>query len=160
MKQPNKSVRLYNIHWITAFYGFLRVALGCIFIWAGITKVFNPKEFAVIIENYMILPDYLINPAALVLPWVEVVCGVCLIAGYYVEGSLVIVDILMIVFIIALGFNAYRGIDIDCGCFTLSGGTSNTNYAYYIFRDIVILGIGLLLLFKRISLKKQRISRI
>ena len=99
----------------------IRIGLGTIFIWASLDKIANPSNFAEIIYNYKILPQYLINITALMLPWVEVVIGACLIAGIYLPGAASLGAALLVVFSGAVGFNLIRGLDVQCGCFSVSG---------------------------------------
>ena len=73
-----------------------------------------------IIANYAILPDFLVTLPALVLPWLELVAGLCLAAGLWTRSSALLLSLLLLVFIVALGFNALRGIDLSCGCFSTS----------------------------------------
>lgn len=131
-------------------YHVFRIGLGAIFIWASWDKIVDPAAFARIIQNYQILPQAWIHPAAVVLPWVEAVCGFCLISGVLARGSLLIFNGLMVVFVLALGWNALRGIDTDCGCFSLAVKADKGHYLDYILRDLVILGLGLWALWYRL----------
>jgi putative oxidoreductase len=123
----------------------LRIILGIIFIYAGISKILSPEDFAVIIDNYRILPFIFVKPFAILIPWVEVTAGACLVCGYFVSGGLLIIDILMIVFILAFVISLIRGIDIACGCFSLSL-VEKKNVYYYLARDLLLLGGGVCLL--------------
>ncbi len=127
-------------------YIFLRMLLGLVFVWAASSKIMDPNGFAIIIKNYMILPDYLINTFAVVLPWLEALCGLLLITGYLVRGSAVLVNLLLTVFILALSLNIFRGIDINCGCFSL-GTKSRTNIYYSLLRDLPLLALGVWVFF-------------
>ena len=110
----------------------------------------DPNSFAGIIQSYQILPQQMVNPVALLLPWVEALCGLCLVCGYLVKGSVLIVDILMIIFILALTFNLYRGVDVDCGCFAVTAPGEKIT-VYTIARDLLLLAIGLWILYYRIK---------
>jgi len=123
-----------------------RLALGGIFIYASLDKIAHPREFAKIIANYAILPDFLVTLPALVLPWLELAAGLCLVVGLWTRSSALLLSLLLLAFILALGFNALRGIDLNCGCFSTSA--SDTENAYVlIFRDLLILIPGLLIIF-------------
>lgn len=100
----------------------LRIVLGLIFVVASLDKALNPSAFAAIIYNYGILPDSLINAAALFLPWLELLTGICLIFDMLTLGASGIALSLMCVFLAALGYNALRGLDIACGCFSTQTG--------------------------------------
>jgi uncharacterized membrane protein YphA (DoxX/SURF4 family) len=138
-----------------SFYLILRIVLGAVFIWASWNKILEPQSFAQIIYNYQILPAVMVNPVALLLPWVEAVCGICLISGYLVKGSVLIVDMLMIIFIMALTFNVYRGVDVACGCFSVSDQGEKITYLKVV-RDLPLLAVGIWILYYR--LKTDRYS--
>ena len=125
----------------------LRIFLGGVFVWAGWAKIDDPQGFAAIVGNYQLLPGPLVNPLAVLLPWIEVICGVLLIAGAWVDGSLLIVNVLMVVFMAALVSTWIRGIDVDCGCFSVATTGNGADYMADILRDTVLLAIGLWLAF-------------
>ncbi|MFZ0243027.1 MAG: MauE/DoxX family redox-associated membrane protein [Desulfobacterales bacterium] len=127
----------------------LRIFLGGAFLWAGWVKIVDPQGFAAIIGNYHLLPAVLVNPFAILLPWIEVLCGILLIVGAWVDGSLLIVNALMVVFIAALLSTWVRGIDVDCGCFSVATTRRRTDYLTDIIRDAAFLGTGLWLVLHR-----------
>ena len=123
-----------------------RLVLGGIFIYASLDKIARPLEFAKIIKNYQILPGFLITLPALILPWLELLAGFCLVAGLWKRSAAILLSLLLLTFIIALGINAFRGMDVSCGCFSTSA--SDTENAYVlIFRDLLILIPGMLIIF-------------
>jgi uncharacterized membrane protein YphA (DoxX/SURF4 family) len=124
-----------------------RILLGAVFIYASWDKILNPAGFAEAIGNYQILPPALVNGAALLLPWIEMVCGICLICGRLVCGSALLAVGLFIVFIGALAYSAYRGLDIQCGCFSLDN-SANSNLYLDLFRDLVLLAIAFMVLLR------------
>lgn len=121
-----------------------RLALGIIFLYAGVEKIIAPREFAVAIYNYQLLPDQTINLLALVLPWLEVILAAGLIAGIYVRGASLLSALLFLVFATALTINLVRGLDISCGCFGTASG--NINWLYLV-RDISLLSMSVVILF-------------
>jgi uncharacterized membrane protein YphA (DoxX/SURF4 family) len=123
-----------------------RLALGGIFVYASLDKIAHPGEFAKIIANYAILPDFLVTLPALVLPWVELVAGLCLVAGLWRRSAALLLSLLLLVFMAALGFNAVRGIDVSCGCFSTSAADTENAWVL-IFRDLLMLLPGLIILF-------------
>ncbi len=132
------------------FYLISRILLGAVFIWASWSKIMEPNSFAGIIQSYQILPQPMVNPVAILLPWVEAACGICLLSGYLVKGSVLIVDILMIIFILALTFNIYRGVDVTCGCFSVSD-TGEKITIFTIARDLSLLAVGIWILYYRLK---------
>ena len=98
----------------------VRLALGLVFVYASLDKIANPADFALIVKNYRLLPFDAINLVAVLLPWVELVAGLLLIFGLVTRGSSLLISVLLAVFIVALGINVSRGLDINCGCFSTS----------------------------------------
>lgn len=136
---PPSSKQLHLIHLL------VRTALGALFIWASWDKIWHPADFRAIVSNYSILPDAAVNMAALVLPWIELVGGLLLLGGRLVPGAVLILDGLLFIFILAGGFNLYRGLDINCGCFSVApdaGGEAWLN----LIRNSLLLAAGLWLL--------------
>jgi len=100
----------------------IRLILGVTFIWASLDKIANPGAFALSIYNYRMLPHETINFMAIVMPWLELVTGILIIAGIFMRGSALWIGIMLLVFIVALSSALARGLDIDCGCFSVEGG--------------------------------------
>ena len=144
-------VKIFTVGWSHYLYFILRIVVGIIFIWASYNKVLDPSGFAIIIQNYKILPAWLINPAAIILPWIEILCGLFLVTGFFVKGSLLIVNLLMLIFAAAITINIYRGIDINCGCFTLTPVVAKSMY-YYLLRDLCFLCTGVGIFFFKIKM--------
>lgn len=117
-----------------------RLVVGGIFIYASLDKIAHPAEFARIVYNYHLTSDDLVNLVAIILPWLELICGLSVILGYYKEGGILIISFLTIVFIIAIGINVIRGVDLECGCFTVSS-RSRGNSLLLLYRDILLLAV-------------------
>jgi uncharacterized membrane protein YphA (DoxX/SURF4 family) len=120
-----------------------RVAVGAFFVYASLDKIIHPAAFAKIVHNYRMLPGDLVNVFALILPWLELVCGMALIMGTRTSGAAAILAGLTAVFIVAVSSAMARGIKIDCGCFSTSGGARKVGTPLLI-EDAVLL---LLILF-------------
>jgi uncharacterized membrane protein YphA (DoxX/SURF4 family) len=125
------------------FYPGARWILGVVFIYASYDKLFHPRAFADIIYHYQILPDSLINVTAIFLPWLELLMGVFLMIGFWMPGTVIWCNFLLVVYIGALSFNLARGLDIDCGCFSVAGGRSITIET--ILWDVVFLALSIYL---------------
>ncbi len=122
-----------------------RVILGAVFIYASWSKILHPAGFAESIANYQILPPMWVNPTALLLPWLELMCGVGVLSGVLTRGNALIAAILLLVFGAVLGYSAYRGLDIHCGCFSV-GGEAASNLYLDLLRDIVLLITAILIM--------------
>ncbi len=145
MAIPSKN-RLFRFLSSAPLQTLCRLVLGGIFIYASLDKIAHPHEFAVIITNYAILPDWLVTLPALVLPWLELVAGLCLATGLWARSSALLLSLLLLAFIMVLGFNAWRGIDLSCGCFSTSAADKE-NAWILVFRDLLILIPGLVIVF-------------
>ena len=136
-----------------------RIILGGIFVYASVDKILHPAVFAEAVYNYQILPDSLVNLTAIFLPWLELILGACLIAGIWMPGAALIANMLLLAFTGALLFNLARGLDIHCGCFTADAGAEASN-AWHIIRDILFLGIGILVFYRTFISEKPRLEAI
>jgi uncharacterized membrane protein YphA (DoxX/SURF4 family) len=143
MPSKNSLRRFLSSGWLQAL---CRLALGGIFIYASLDKIAHPAAFAGIIANYAILPDFLVTLPALALPWLELIAGLCLVAGAWTRSSALWLSLLLLLFILALGVNALRGMDMSCGCFSTSAADTESAYVL-IFRDLLIMIPGLLIVF-------------
>lgn len=126
-------------------YILIRCITGIIFIYAGVSKLFDTEVFAALINAYGIFPDALVMLSALGLPVLEIMAGTGLI--FDIRGSLIIITALLIMFIAVLGYGIFLGLDIDCGCF---GPDDPETEAYHglrttLYRDIFILIVTLYL---------------
>lgn len=125
-----------------------RLTFGAIFIYASLDKIAHPDQFARIIYNYHLLPGALVNLAALILPISEFLAGAFLITGIFYTGSRNYLLLLMAVFMVAIGINVIRGVNLECGCFTVSSKAKSAGVQLLI-RDTVYAIPGLILLVSR-----------
>lgn len=127
-------------------YTIGRIVLGAVFVYASWDKILDPSSFARIIANYQIVSSGIGDLSALFLPWLELVCGICLIINCWPRASAIIITGMLIVFMAALSYNIYRGMDIHCGCFTLTENAPSSMW-FDLVRDALFLslavGIGL-----------------
>ena len=121
-----------------------RLALGGLFVYAGVVKVLDPLDFAQNIRNYRLVGQSLSFIAAVVLPWLEILAGVALAAGIWKRASALIISGLLVFFILLTLVTIARGLDVDCGCF---GALSRKSGFGVILEDLVMLFMGLSLLF-------------
>ncbi len=119
-----------------------RLTLAAIFLAAAPQKILNPADFAVSVESYLILPDLLINGVTLVLPWLEILLAMLLVCRVWMGATLILSNLLLIVFLGAIVSAHLRGINLDCGCFSSAGETTD-DMRWYIIRDSAFLILGL-----------------
>jgi putative oxidoreductase len=111
--------------------------VAAIFIYAGVTKAFDPVQFAHDIDNYRVLPWAISVALAFYLPWLEIFCGLALIFRRFYRGGLSILTALVVVFLIATIAAKVRGLDITCGCF--GHASQNWSFPTHLALDLAIL---------------------
>lgn len=121
-----------------------RLALGAVFLWAGLAKAVDRQGSILSVDAYDVLPDSLARIVGTALPWLEIALGVFLILGLFVRFAGAAVAILTLVFIAGLSQAKARGLPIDCGCFG-AGATGNGVGWFDILRDIPIFAAGVFL---------------
>jgi uncharacterized membrane protein YphA (DoxX/SURF4 family) len=124
----------------------VRIALGGIFLISCAGKIADPAAFAAIVSNYQLLSPPMVTATAVVFPWIEALCGVALVFGRLEKGASMLVCLMMIVLTGLLFYNAYRGLNIACGCFSLSANAPS-NVAVNTTRNLFILATGAWILF-------------
>lgn len=123
----------------------VRIALGSVFLLSSADKIADPQAFATIVGNYQLLPPPLVRTTAVVLPWLEAVCGLALIVGRYQKGAALLVSLMMVVFTSIILYNGYRGLDVACGCFSLSA-QAPSSITLNTLRNLTILAAGIWML--------------
>ena len=92
------------------------MAVGMVFVLAGLTKLRHRDLLAGVIANYRLLPSALTGPAALLLPPVELALGTALLLSGHWLAALGAMALLLL-FAAAMAINIRRGrSQIDCGC--------------------------------------------
>lgn len=119
-----------------------RVALGGVFLVAGILKILDPGSLLAATETYQIIPYRWSHWLALYLPWVEVLAGLGILLKKAYPGSLFLITALLAVFLIALTQAWVRGLNIICGCFSNATAESTGRYVFYVTRDLSLLGLA------------------
>lgn len=95
----------------------LRLAVGGVFVYAGMLKILHPQLFAHEIDQYSLLPHAGINLLTITLPWVELSAGLLLILGVWLRPSALVIAGLSTIFLLAIASVLARGLKIKCGCF-------------------------------------------
>ncbi len=117
------------LHWLC------RLILAGIFLYSGYVKIQEPLQFAVAIAGYKMVPDDMVFPLARFLPWLEIVLGYNILIGWKLRYNAVAAGALLLFFIVILSITIGRGIDANCGCFSLDERISPKTVA----RDSLIL---------------------
>ena len=137
---------------LSAIAILIRLLLGFLFLYSALDKILDPAKFAEVIYNYRLLPVELLNICAMIVPWVEITIGITLLLGVWLTASALLLSGLTIVFIGLLLSAIVRGLNIECGCFSLDAEGSLVSWKR-IFEDILILIGGIYLIWYQI--KKQ-----
>ncbi len=149
--------------WLACLLG---LALGLMFLYAGVQKRLDPYRFAEAVLAYDLLPPSLVGLVAAVLPWVEITAGFflalgCLgeISGRVLRGMgfavgdrlvggikrrscLLLLSLVLAVFLAVLVITQARGLKIDCGCGL--AGERPVGWGV-ILEDALLLGLALFL---------------
>jgi putative oxidoreductase len=121
------------------FLFILRLIVGGVFVYASLDKLMNQEAFSKAIYNYKFLPEIFINIFAIVIPYMELTAGLFLILGIYKRGSSFIISFLLFIFVIALSQAYFRGLDINCACFSLETVNQKSDISLRILEDILLL---------------------
>ena len=118
-----------------------RLAVGGVFIYAGLIKALAPaEEFGYAIESYKILNAQLSLWAAYTAPWLELYAGLLLAAGVFTRLSAAFSGAMLLFFEAMLGQAWLRGLPItSCGCFGSGYGNS---LAYEFTQNLVFLALA------------------
>jgi uncharacterized membrane protein YphA (DoxX/SURF4 family) len=123
---------------------------GATFLYASMDKLGEAARFALVIQEYHMLPVALVPLGAIVVPWMEFFTGVALLAGFRWRGAALVYCGLMMVYIVALSWNMWTGVEMNCGCFSLDSVEKATWWT--VGRDVALILPGLATLWTRQSL--------
>lgn len=119
----------------------LRVAIGLVFVVAGVAKIGHATEFAAQIAGFRLLPQPVIAPLALALPFLELLLGGYLVVGLFTRASAWTAALLFALFDAAIASAVVRGMTVSCGCF----GPNDTTVTTWpeVARDAVLVVIAI-----------------
>jgi len=142
-----------NIHFYLKIT--VRLMLGFLFLYASLDKIIYPPKFAEVIYNYRLLPVELLNICAIIVPWIEAFIGISLLMGFWIETSAFMLSGITVFFIVMIISAIVRGLNIECGCFSLDAEGSLVSWKRVI-EDVFILAGGLYLMMNHKEPDKHR----
>lgn len=96
---------------------FCRLALGGLFIFAGIAKLQSLQLFVFSVNAFKILPEHLVIPVAFAIPWTEVLAGLLLVLGLWSRSAALLAGAMLLGFVLGIASVMARGMDVKCSCF-------------------------------------------
>ena len=131
--------------WIT----LLRVFVGLILFFAGITKLTSFNVFVAAVSSYQVIPIIMLKPVSYLLVSTEITLGLGLGVGYFSRGASILASILFLIFSVALVYVLLRNLPVtDCGCgnilFSLLevlGVSVSTPNWKLVLTDVVLTGV-------------------
>ncbi len=121
----------------------VRLGLGVLWLWAGWSKLHDPRAFVQVIRAYDATPEWLSKAMGYGLPVLEICIGLLLVVGVGVRLAAIVSAVLLLVFLIGMSQAAARGLRLNCGCFHGGGTTAGpTHYTLDILRDIGLLALA------------------
>jgi len=115
--QSNNQASARQRDWIA---NAVRLGVGGLFLWAGVSKAANGVAFLAALNAYELpLPRVVLASVAITLPWVEILSGLLLATRTRVAPALLLSLLMTLAFCVATGQAVVRGLDISCGCLDL-----------------------------------------
>jgi uncharacterized membrane protein YphA (DoxX/SURF4 family) len=124
-----------------------RVALGVVWVAAGLVELPDPAASERAVRAYQLAPEAVVPVVAFGPPVLEIAIGALPLAGAFVRPAAVVSVLLLAGSVAAVASAWVRGLTIDCGCFGGGGqvDADETAYLTEIVRDVVLLAAALLL---------------
>jgi hypothetical protein len=118
------------------------VAIGLVFIAAGLLKALNPEGFTEAVQRYGLIPDALAPAVTWTLLPLEMALGVALVLDWW-RGPVVAATVVLLVgFLGLVGYTAATGGDVsECGCF---GSLVERTAAEVVVEDLGFIALALL----------------
>ena len=128
---------------MTVAFLYLRIALGLLFLVAGLSKAWDPRAYLDAVNGFQIVPPGVAPAVATVIVSLELVSGGLLLAGTYTWLGAILLGLLLATFNVALIVNLRRGRrNLDCGCF--GGRTVRIGWGH-VAQNTLLLAMAVLL---------------
>ena len=137
--------------WVSQLRPFVplavRVALGGLFLYAGVQKALDLTDTVIAVHGYALAPSLLVHPVALGLTLLEITLGMLLLLGLSTRFAAAGVAVLAAIFLAVLVQAKVRGLDISCGCFGGDGAGKGVGWVD-LLREPPILAAALYLVWR------------
>ena len=120
-------------------YRIVRIALAALFIYGGVSKLFDPKAFSATISTYDLAPEALLPLLAVGLPLIETIAGLALVLDR--PWGLHLITGLLSLFVFVLGYGMLGDLDVDCGCFGAEELDKQAGLRAAFYRDLSLIGV-------------------
>lgn len=105
---------------VTCLSVLISTIVGGVFIWSALYKIRWPYVFLGSVYEYEIVGPKFGILVAMALPWIELLVGVCMVGRILTKGAIVVAAAMMGVFVFVHASVLHRGLEIGCGCFSVS----------------------------------------
>jgi uncharacterized membrane protein YphA (DoxX/SURF4 family) len=114
----------------------LRIAVGAVFAFSGLTKVTDVDETIRSVRAYRLLPEAIVPAVGAGLPVLELALAGLLLIGLLIRPAAAITIGVCTAFLIGVASAWARGLSIHCGCFGNGGASANPVPGYV--RELVL----------------------
>jgi uncharacterized membrane protein YphA (DoxX/SURF4 family) len=118
-----------------------RIFCGAVLLYASFDKLGESEKFLAVVKEYHVMPHTLEPLAAVVIPWLEALVGLALLVGFRWRGAALVYCALMAGYSLGLSINLVRGVEMNCGCFSMEAIDKVTWWT--VLRDLVLFLPGL-----------------
>lgn len=124
----------------------IRLALGGMFLYAGLIKASASEQFALALVPFTFVPTGWIDALAATIAYAEIAAGLLILVPRVYPLGAAAIACLAALFIGVLGWALANGIVVDCGCFGRDEEPSAAKMWAAVLRDIAILAGAALVL--------------
>jgi uncharacterized membrane protein YphA (DoxX/SURF4 family) len=128
--------RSLDQRWLTTG---LRLAVGAVFVFSGLTKVVDIDGTIRAVRAYQLLPEAVVPTVGSGLPVLELALAGLLISGLLIRPAAVLTSVICAAFFLGVASAWARGLQIQCGCFGNGGLTAHPVPGYV--RELVLNGL-------------------
>jgi uncharacterized membrane protein YphA (DoxX/SURF4 family) len=114
-----------------------------VWVWAARAKILDPDGAVRSVRAYRLLPEAFVHPVAFGLPFLELAVAVLLVAGVAVRLAALTSTALLLLFIAGIASAWGRGLQIDCGCFSIGGPDATVGASQYLGELLRDTGLAL-----------------